>query len=101
MGRREIDPVRPFAGLAFARDFEMHGGRSCVGPRKSVGTEPIAGCRLLLVDREHRFEMASRLVGQARATGPRCFGQMLRMLSTDMLRIDAEQSKSVKRDGRN
>ena len=82
--RREIDPVRPFAGLAFAGDFEMHDGRSCVGPRKSVGTEPIAGCRLLLVDQSTASKwlraVSARPARLARAASVRCW----RMPSTDM-----------------
>ena len=69
--------MRPFAGLAFARDFEMHGGRSRIRPRQSVGAEPIARVGLLVVDREHRFEMASRLVATTGSARALPFGQML------------------------
>ena len=97
MGRREIDPVRPFAGLAFARDFEMHGGGACISPGQSVGSKPIAGRGLLVVDREHRFEMASRLIAKPGLTRALRFGKVLLDAVDRHIGIDAEQSGSVKR----
>src|SRR6185369_17824208 len=74
---REIDPVRPFARLAPAGGFEMKRGRWRVPPREGIRPEPVAGHRLLVVDRQNRFEMTPRLVAKSRSARALPFGQVL------------------------
>ena len=76
-GRRKIDPVRPFAGLAFTRHFKMHDRCPRVGPRQSIGAKPIAGGRLLVVKHQHCFEMVSRIVAAAPLASALPFGEVL------------------------
>ena len=96
----EIDPVGPFARITFARDFEMLRGGLRVGSRQRVSPKPVASGWLLVVDCEHGFEMASRLVATPRQPGAPGFCQMLLDGFRRHARIDAERSKSVKRRAR-
>ena len=96
-GRRQVDPQRQLAGIALAGDFEMPRGRGCVGPRQRVDAQPIAGRGLLIVDRQHGFEMAPRLVARARSKRVLRLGQMLIDGGRGHAQCEAQRAKGVKR----
>jgi hypothetical protein len=73
----------------------MHRGRRCIFPSECIGTQPVAGCRLIIVDREHGFEVKSRFIGQAGLPSALRFGQVL-LNAGPHGEIDAEQCESVK-----
>ena len=55
----------------------MHRGGARIGARKGIRAEPIARRRILRVDPEHGFEVASRLVAPAGSAGALPFGKVL------------------------